>query len=142
MIVTRGLGYGGILVTAGLALTLGIIVVPPDVVRPPESWNYTEGPKRKYVIADVAVTVSIPVVRGRGLLADIEARGSAYVGLYMPSNSHGMGTFQPSGAATASIIGVRADTQLGQILASGQHDMEDEDILAMLLTLLDSESLV
>ena len=138
MIVTRGLGYGGILVTAGLAMTLGVIVLPPETVPPPKSYNQTEGPKRKYVIADIAVTISIPVISGRGLLSAIEASGSAYVSLYMPAHSHDMGTFQPSGAATASIVGVRADTQLGQILASGQHDMEDEDLLSMLLMLLDT----
>lgn len=138
-LVTRGLGLGGILVTAGLALSLGVIVVPPESLPVDQSWNVQTGPKRKqFVVRDIAVTISIPAVQGKGVLADIEAKGSAYVGLYMPDHSSVVGTFKPSGAAKATIIGVSADTKLGQILVSGQHDMEDEDILAMILALLEA----
>jgi hypothetical protein len=138
-IVTRGLGLGGILVTAGLALNLGIVVVPPTVQIPQESWNVQLGPKnKKFAVTDIAVTISIPSVQGRGVLADIEARGSALVGLYIQDHTSKVGTFKPSGAAKASIIGVRADTELGKIIATGQHDIEDSDLLAMILALLDS----
>lgn len=139
-IVTRGLGFGGCLVAAGMAISIGLIVVPTPVIVPTDrSWNVQEGQRhRKFVLTDIAVTVTIPAVQGRGLLADIEAKGSALVGLYIQDHTSKVNTFKPSGAAKATIIGIRSDTQLGQILASGQHDMEDETILALLLALLET----
>jgi hypothetical protein len=135
VIVTRGLGLGGILVTAGLALSLGVIVVPPEVLP-----QYLSDAKRirQFVKTEIAVTVSIPAVQGRGLLADIEAKGSASVGLFMEQGRSKVNIFKPTGAATARVIGVSSSSKLGQILASGKHDMEDEELLGMLLALLES----
>ena len=136
-LVTRGLGLGGILVTAGLALNLGVIVVPPTPAPPPlESWN-TLSKQHKVVKTNIAATISVPAVKGRGLLADIDARGAAKVKLYVPEQDSEVGSFRPSGAAKATIIGVSSETELGKILASGEHDMSDEDILAMILSLLE-----
>lgn len=135
MIVTRGLGLGGILVTAGLALNLGIIVVPPEVLPQPPF----ESVRRKYFVqTDIAVTVKIPKIVAEGLLSDIAAKGSANVGLYINKAVSGFNVFAPSGSAKATVIGVSSSTKLGQLLAEGSHDIEDETILAMLLTLLDS----
>ena len=137
-LVTRGLGAAGILVTAGLGLTLGIIVVPPDPT--PVSWESTGagGYLRKTHSVKLAATITIPAVEGRGLLADIEAKGSASTSLFIPDQASKVGSFKPAGAAKASVIGVKSDTKLGQILASGEHDLEDEELLSMLLALLNS----
>lgn len=137
-LVTRGLGAAGILVTAGLGLTLGIIVVPPDPT--PISWEATGSGNypRKSHFVKLAASVTIPAVEGRGLLADIEATGAAKIGLYVPDHTSKVGSFKPAGAAKASVIGVKSDTKLGQILASGEHDLEDEELLSMLLALLNS----
>jgi hypothetical protein len=139
-LVTRGLGLGGILVTAGLALTIGIVVVPPTTPIPDRSWNVELGPNKRKNLVDhkVEVTVTIPAVQGRGLLADIEARGAALVGIYIQDHSSSVGIFKPAGAGKATVIGVSSSTKLGQILASGEHDMEDSDLLAMILALLDT----
>lgn len=135
MIVTRGLGFGGTLVTFGLAISLGVIVLPPEP-RPPELVSYNQGPQRRF--NQVVATIRIPAVVGEGLLAAIEAKGAASIGLYVPDAEHSVSGFVAVGAARASIIGIKAETSLGQILAQGQHDLEDEDILAMLLSMLES----
>lgn len=134
MIVSRGLGLGGILVTAGLALSLGVIVVPPEVL--PQLSDAKR--LRQFVKAHKAVVVQMPAIRARGLLAEIEAKGSAHVGLYIETGRSKVGTFSPSGSAKATVIGVSSSSKLGKMLATGQHDLEDEDLLAMILALLDS----
>ncbi len=133
MIVTRGLGLGGILVTAGLALSLGVIVVPPEVL--PQQLSDAKR-VRQFVKAQKAVVVQMPAIRARGLLADIEAKGSAHVGLYIEEGKSQVRTFRPSGSAKATVIGVSSTSKLGKMLATGQHDLDDEDLLAMVLALL------
>lgn len=143
-IVTRGLGLGGVLVTAGLGLALSIIVVPPTTLPsgsyPP--WTTLPTDKGRLVEARIAATITLPAIQATGLLAKILAKGSASVSLYVQDSSSKVGVFTSSGSATASVIGVSASTFLGEMLATGQHDLEDEAILTLLLTLLDAESLV
>jgi hypothetical protein len=135
VIVARGLGIGGAgaIVAAGLGLALQIVVLPPETLITPLAY-FT--PKRYKELVKESVTVQVPAVVVKGLLADISAKGAGKISLVKLLSDAEVQFSPPTGAATALVVGVSAASELGAFIANGAHDMEDEDILAMLLAML------
>lgn len=134
MIVTRGLGTRtGILVTAGLGLSIAIAIVTPLT-----NYNH-QAPTISYTqVGTARVLRNLPSLRLTYLIKQIEARGAANVLLLKPVTQAKVNIFEATGAATVSLLGVPSNSRLGAILAKGKHDLTDEQIASMILALLDS----
>lgn len=144
-LVTRGLGLGGFgsIVAAGAAIAVTIIVVPPEL--PPVDYP-SYNPQRPQhrpgtvLIKPVGrpVTISVPKSQGDSLVPVILSKASAQVTLYVEQAGGYTPVIKAVGGATAKIIvGVRADSSVGQLIAKGEHDVSDEELLSMVMALLD-----
>jgi len=144
-IVTRGLGLGsfGSIVAAGAAIAVTIVVLPPEL--PPADYP-SYNPQRPYarpgtvLVKPVGspVTITVPKAYGDSLIPAIQAKASAYVTLLTQQGDSYSPQIPATGGATAKIIvGVRADSSVGQLIAKGEHDVSDEELLSMVMALLD-----
>ena len=141
MIVSRGLGLGGVgsLVAAGVGISLYLAVVPPEQTQTyfNQSTNtYTASGTGRIIRPQIRTSITLPALEIEGLLGQIEARGSAHVALYGFETVSQLGSYRPTGASKAKLIAVSSQSDLGQILAKGAHDISDEEIASMILSLL------
>lgn len=131
-LVARGLAKG-ILVTAGLGLTLTIVtpVIPPQGGGGPLTGLQKYDPAAvQYIKAEI----SLSAVQHEYLLGEIAASGSAQVRLMPMTAIYSAEELTAAGAAQTQLVYVEHATQTGQILAEGRHDVSDEDIIALLLS--------
>lgn len=148
MIVTRGLGGRGSLVALGLGITLALVIVEPPPASPqyPSSGssgssgghyaNHGKIYKAATKLPSVAAKFTLPSVAAKELVWAVEAKGSAKVMLLTDTGVSEVGTYKVSGAANFKFVGVAANSELGTMLASGKHDLSDEEILSTILALL------
>lgn len=144
MIASRGLGLGGYgaVVTAGMAIAVSLIVIPPlPEPDPLPLFNRKSNPGVMVVrpIAKPAsITLNIPAPQAEQLYQRLEAKGAGYAELYVPTPEGYIPAVQAQGGARTSFtIGIRADTHLGTMIAKGEHDVSDEELLSMVMALLD-----
>lgn len=144
MIVSRGLGLGGYgaVVTAGMAIAVSLIVIPPLPEPDPLPTYNRRGNPGVMVVRPVtrpaSVTIHIPAPKAEQLVRDVAAKGAGYAELYIPTPEGYIPAVHAYGsAATSIVIGVRADTKLGTMIAKGEHDVSDEELLSMVMALLD-----
>lgn len=138
MIVSRGLGLGskGSLALAGLGLSLAVIVLPPVDPALPPSGGWAPYTPAVQVVESRRAHVRLSVVSMQALLAKIEAKGSAQLVLLSETSGSIAGSFSVSGAAKATALGVQAGSKLGKYVVSGKQDLSDEEIAAIIATML------
>ena len=140
------------LAVQGIGFAVALVAVQgigPDTAKvvTPVSYNVTTTDRvdpRKWVKIDredllkESATTTIPSIVGEGSVETISATGSASVGI---EPSRGIGRISKvaaAGQASISLSVPRTKSSFGQISAMGQHDIKDHEILAILLTLLES----
>jgi hypothetical protein len=142
-IAVQGIGFAAALVAVqGFAPEAVVTPVNPPAAasynttvpqKPARFYDWIERKAAQATVKKVVVKakVNVPVPAASAVAEPEKARVQTLV--TVP---------RPSAQATASLTGSRACTKLGQITASGEHDLIDEDILLMVLALLDQTMLV
>ena len=139
MIVSRGLGQGlaGALVAAGLCLSIPVVIIPP--VAPEGSttiFGYSGQTGKVVPIQRTSARISLPSVQIESLFRHIETSGKASVALLEHTSEMLVGEARVSGRAKANMVAVSAESELGQMLATGKVDLSDEELLAIILALI------
>lgn len=138
MIVTRGLGLGGwgSLILAGAGMTLGIVVLPPAPLPEVPYTNWAPYKPSVKVVEQRSVTLRLSTPSMQALLGQIEAKGSAELVLLSQRAEAAPGRFDVAGAAHAAFLGVQSGSKLGKYVVSGQQNLSDEEIAAIIATML------
>lgn len=139
MIVTRGLGQGlaGALVAAGLCLSIPVVIVPtPSPEARTTIFGHTGQIGKIVPIKRTAVRITLDKAQVESLFSRIEVSGKANLVLLEHTSELKVGQAKVSGSASAKLLGVSADTNLGILLTEGKHDLSDEELLSMIIALI------
>ena len=137
MIVTRGLGKRGTLVTLGLGLVLQVQVVAPEPVEPrPILSHSAPAPKKAYSALRVVTSFTLPEIHARTVLETLEAAGSGSAKLVQVSGSSAVSSGAVSAAAQTAILQIPYTAVLEPLVGAGRKDLSDEEIVALVLASL------
>lgn len=139
-IAVQGIGFGvTLMVFQGISPAVEV-TTPPAIVSP-VSYNVTTRDWIKVHREDVLkepATATIPNIVGEAVVEPIVAKGAASTTTKSTSGSGHVSGITAIGQASVKLAVAQTTASFGRISAYGQHDMEDTDLLAMLLTLLDA----
>lgn len=137
MIVTRGLGKKGALVTLGLGLVLQVQVIAPEPVETrPILSHSAPAPKKAYSALRVVASFTLPEIHARAVLETLEAAGRGRVTLAQVSGSSAVSSGVVSAGAQAAILQIPYTAVLEPLTAAGRKDLSDEEIVALVLASL------
>ena len=137
MIVTRGLGKGGALVTLGLGLVLQVQVLAPEPVEPrPILSHSSPAPKKAYSAFRIVASFTLPEIHTRSLLETLEAAGSGSAKLVQVSGTPAVSLGVVSAGAQTAILQIPYTAALEPLVGTGRKDLSDEEIVALVLASL------
>lgn len=137
MIVTRGLGKRGALVTLGLGLVLQVQVLAPEPVEPRPILSYSApAPKKAYSAFRIVASFTLPEIYTRSLLETLEAAGSGSAKLVQVGGTPAVSLGVVSAAAQTAILQIPYTAALEPLVGTGRKDLSDEEIVALVLASL------
>ena len=137
MIVTRGLGKRGTLVTLGLGLVLQVQVLAPEPVEPrPILSHASSAPKRAYSALRVVASFTLPEIHAKAVLESLEGAGKGKAELVQVSGNSRVTPADVSSGAQAAILQISYTAALEPLVGTGRKDLSDEEIVALILSSL------
>lgn len=138
MIVTRGLGKRGALVTLGLGPVLQVQVLAPELVEQPRPIlsHSSPAPKKAYSAFRIVASFALPEIHTRSLLETLEAAGSGSAKLVQVSGTPAVSLGVVSAGAQTAILQIPYTAALEPLVGTGRKDLSDEEIVALVLASL------
>lgn len=137
MIVARGLGKKGTLVTLGFGLVLQVQVLVPEPVEPrPILSHSAPTPKKAYSALRVVASFTLPEIHARAVLETLEAAGSGSANLVQVSGTPAVSLGVVSAGAQTAILQIPYTAVLEPLVGAGRKDLSDEEIVALVLASL------
>lgn len=138
MIVTRGLGKRGALVTLGLGLVLQVQVLAPELVEQPRPIlsHSSPAPKKAYSALRVVASFTLPEIHAKAVLESLEGAGKGKAELVQVSGNSRVTPADVSSGAQAAILQIPYTAALEPLVGTGRKDLSDEEIVALILASL------
>lgn len=138
MIVARGLGKKGTLVTLGLGLVLQVQVLAPEPVEQPRPIlsHSAPTPKKAYSALRVVASFTLPEIYTKSLLETLKAAGSGSANLVQVSGTPAVSLGVVSAGAQTAILQIPYTAALEPLVGTGRKDLSDEEIVALVLASL------
>jgi hypothetical protein len=134
-ILKQGMGFGTLSI-----LLQGLVIIAVEL---PQPYIWLEGPysqpKTVTQVQRVSAYVRLGSSNLSAFLEDPRVSAAAQLGVLSHDLVLKEGKVSASAGTKVLLFATSADAKLGKILATGQHDLTDEELIAMLLEMLDEQ---